>query len=269
MDISNLSKCCAVCKRWCYLTKHDKYWKHLATIPGKIKTSTSRFSFFFSPSPSDNFPSRYAVTLPLSCSGNEWKKLMQDLGNNLPRQVLHNGSSMINRGVFESTRDCLTQGIANTLVDDYVSFWSSKGSNDPNSVEILEFFLSDHALIGAIEICVYQANWQEGFPIYAPQFVQFSTSFTQGEKDIHWKSEKFLCKNIPEPQIFKFPTQLIVGSFLRITLIGRCTKQPGDNLYYTVLRLVKCIGIPVNKLTDRPFLSKTLQCFAKTQIMRT
>jgi hypothetical protein len=58
-------------------------------------------------------------------------------------------------------------------------------------------------------------------------------------------SEEYEIENVYERQVFKIAPRLVVGSVLRIDLIGKRQIQPIDDLYYTVFESVKCFGMPV------------------------
>jgi hypothetical protein len=67
-----------------------------------------------------------------------------------------------------------------------------------------------------------------------------------GEENLFsWTSPEFDVENIDEMQHFSIPSILCINGYLRLDLIGRCTRQHADMKYYTCLGRVICRGYPV------------------------
>ncbi len=66
-------------------------------------------------------------------------------------------------------------------------------------------------------------------------------------------------------QTYRIAPALVSGGYLGIELIGRRTKQPQDDLYYTVLRYIRVLGLPFGALKSRPVLSHACAAFAMQQ----
>lgn len=147
-------------------------------------------------------------------------------------------------GVAESSADQPSQTIYQTLNHSRNDFWSSKGSASNQTHESLIYRLLDHAcIVKQVIIQPFKAFFQHGLPCYAPQYVTVSVGFRQDQ--YHFTSPPFPVVNTPTEQTIDLAPLMIVGGFLKMDLYGRNTTQPGDNLYYTVLDRVKCLGLPI------------------------
>lgn len=137
-----------------------------------------------------------------------------------------------------------SQGINCTLSDDE-HFWSSTGSADDASEEWLTYRLVQPlCALQAVVVSAYKADYQRRAPVYAPRRVAFDVAHAP-DGPFHWSSREFPCAHTSEPQRFDLAGgELPVGGFLRVRLLGRRARQPGDELWYTVIRHVRVLGVP-------------------------
>jgi len=199
----------------------------------------------------DNSCMEKNITMPL------WKQFYFQLESIL----LSNSFDLVSAAIESSSCDEATQSIHNTLENSYfgsptnpnintIKFWSSKGSKDINSDEFLIYKLEQPiCIVSTIRVTVYKAYFQTGMPIYSPQFIRISVGFSPN--DWHYSSELFPVKQVEEPQYFSLDPQLVIGGYVRVDLIGRTQTQPGDNLYYTVLKNFAVDGVPIGLLGNK------------------
>eukprot|EP00124_Ichthyophonus_hoferi_P002188 Ihof_evm11s139 gene=Ihof_evmTU11s139 len=65
---------------------------------------------------------------------------------------------------------------------------------------------------------------------------------------MHWIGPRMDLINSNIPQTYMIDPALVVGGYVRIDLYGKYQTQPQDSLYYTVLDMVRCFGIPLGAL---------------------
>jgi hypothetical protein len=53
-------------------------------------------------------------------------------------------------------------------------------------------------------------------------------------------------------QRFYIAPEIVHGGFVKLDLLGKCTTQPGDDLYYSVLERVSIMGIPLGAICTLP-----------------
>ncbi|KAJ3407117.1 hypothetical protein HDV05_005613, partial [Chytridiales sp. JEL 0842] len=157
---------------------------------------------------------------------------------------------LITSAIRDSSRDHPLQSIEQTLDSSPNSFWSSKGYEDPDTGDFLEYELVEpFNLIHQFIIRPFKASFQRGMPIYAPKFVSISVGL---DKDtIYYSSPMYGCINVNEDICFTLP-HLVIGKFVRINFFGRQQTQPTDNLYYTVMQSVKVRGLTFDDVKEFP-----------------
>ncbi|KAJ3225901.1 hypothetical protein HK099_005957 [Clydaea vesicula] len=166
-------------------------------------------------------------------------------------------SQIIGEGIYASSEDHESQSINETL-ELGNTFWSSKGSADEFSFEFLRYKLVQPiCVISQIELIPFKAAFQPGGPIYAPKYISVSVSFTPNGNDFHYTSELFAVKNINKVQTFNIKPVFVIGGYLQINLFGRNTRQPADQLYYTVLQSVKALGLPIGCFLNLKTVAKS------------
>ncbi|KAI3719420.1 hypothetical protein L6452_20318 [Arctium lappa] len=141
------------------------------------------------------------------------------------------------------------------------SYWSSKGSDDPEVPEKLIYNLTaTFCAITEIYLHPFQALFQSDHPIYSSKFVQFRMghpkSWNEIEHDFMESQEcaddKFIWTYTSQMfpvaqenclQKFKLPEPVVcIGGFLQIELLGRVQKQEADGKYYICVAHVQAIG---------------------------
>eukprot|EP01117_Protostelium_nocturnum_P009127 TRINITY_DN3269_c0_g1_i1.p1 TRINITY_DN3269_c0_g1~~TRINITY_DN3269_c0_g1_i1.p1 ORF type:complete len:667 (-),score=142.87 TRINITY_DN3269_c0_g1_i1:62-1891(-) len=241
LDIPSLSKASRVCVLWNQLINDDYIWKE--------KLFEKKDSFY-----SNQLFGR---------EGN-WRGLFRDL-----RSIKQNNStrSIIEVGVEASSMDDASQDINQTLEQNegsFERFWSSKGSSDPTSAEYLIYQLKQPlCIITSVSILPYQANYQQGCPIYAPTSMQVSVGFSPHK--YHWKSSILPIENTRTMKKIDIAPYVTVGGFIRIDLFGRYQTQMQDDLYYTVLELVSAQGILIGELDSQSEVPLSMVRFAVKQ----
>ncbi|KNC82887.1 hypothetical protein SARC_04830 [Sphaeroforma arctica JP610] len=191
---------------------------------------------------------------PSAESDVNWKQIWTDLVN-LQSKHRDYVYPLIDRGVYASTTDREDQILANTLHNGS-SFWSSIGTTTTTPPECVAYKLVQPVcVVTAVEIFPFKAVSHHGLPTYGPQRVRISVGFS--EHAWHYVSDIMVCGNISEAQVFNIAPDIVVGSHIKIELLGRRSIQPADGLYYIVLKQVKAYGIPLGVL-DMPVLAELL-----------
>ncbi|KAF5756852.1 putative F-box-like domain superfamily protein [Helianthus annuus] len=141
------------------------------------------------------------------------------------------------------------------------SYWSSKGSNDPETPETLIYNLTASlCIITEINLHPFQALFQPEFPIYSSRFVRFRMGHPKSSKELScdfmeaqecaddkfiwtYTSQMFPVVQANRLQRFKLPEPIIcIGGYLQIELLGRVQKQAADDKYYVCVAHVQAIG---------------------------
>eukprot|EP00026_Physarum_polycephalum_P004882 Phypoly_transcript_04906.p1 GENE.Phypoly_transcript_04906~~Phypoly_transcript_04906.p1 ORF type:complete len:624 (+),score=102.78 Phypoly_transcript_04906:62-1873(+) len=236
MDVKGVLTMCCVCKQWMEIALDDTLWRERAALP----CSPTRLS-----------------TSQLDTEPGKWFQLYRELGGVfVPTRMLN-----LLQEAFDASSTDNQQDLSNTLSKDEL-FWSSLGSADKESSEYVVYKLVQPlCIVQYVDIFAYKALYQTGMPIYAPQYIRVSVGFSPNIKNMHYTSEPFKMQNIDSLQ------QLVLdqpqfGGFVRLDLIGRQQTQPGDDLWYTVLRYVRVGGVPSGALMDKVYLTNALLRFA-------
>lgn len=141
------------------------------------------------------------------------------------------------------------------------SYWSSKGSDDPEKPETLIYNLSaNFCVISEIYLHPFQALFQIDSPIYSSKYVRFRMGHPRSLTEINhdfmesqecaddkfiwtYTSQIFPMAQENRLQKFKLPEPVIcIGGFLQIELLGRVQKQAADGKYYICVAHVQAIG---------------------------
>ncbi|KAI3764480.1 hypothetical protein L2E82_14489 [Cichorium intybus] len=165
-----------------------------------------------------------------------------------------------------STDNYPEESILNTLdprvmVQQGDSYWSSKGSDDPEKPETLIYNLTaNFCVISEIYLHPFQASFQMDFPIYSSRYVRFKMghpkSWSEIDRDFMesqecaddkfvwtYTSQIFPMAQENRLQRFKLPESVIcIGGFLQVELLGRVQKQAADGKYYICVAHVQAIG---------------------------
>lgn len=141
------------------------------------------------------------------------------------------------------------------------SYWSSKGSDDPETPETLIYNLAaSFCVITEINLHPFQALFQLDLPIYSSKFVRFRMGHPKSWNEIDhdfmeaqecaddkfiwtYTSRMFPVAQENRLQRFKLPEPVVcIGGFLQIELLGRVQKQATDGKYYICVAHVQAIG---------------------------
>ncbi|KAK9050703.1 hypothetical protein SSX86_030327 [Deinandra increscens subsp. villosa] len=155
-----------------------------------------------------------------------------------------------------STDNYPEESIMNTLdprdtIRNQGSYWSSKGSDDPETPEKLIYTLTSNlCVITEVNLHPFQALFQLDFPIYASKFVRFRMGHLKSWKELTYDfmeaqecaddkfvwtytSQMFPVAQENRLQRFKLPEPVVcIGGYLQIELLGRVQKQAADDRYY-------------------------------------
>eukprot|EP00884_Botryococcus_braunii_P017294 jgi/Botrbrau1/4248/Bobra.0044s0043.1 len=125
------------------------------------------------------------------------------------------------------------------------SYWSSAGNASVTSNDSITFRLAHNfCILHRLEIRPFRAKWQQGSPIYAPRGVQVSFNSKQGQA--LWTSPTYDVDLSHRLQSFELPLVACPVDAVTVTFIGRQQKQQEDGLYYTCIRYVRLLGVPVS-----------------------
>eukprot|EP01087_Luapelamoeba_hula_P003354 TRINITY_DN1315_c0_g1_i5.p1 TRINITY_DN1315_c0_g1~~TRINITY_DN1315_c0_g1_i5.p1 ORF type:complete len:172 (-),score=6.76 TRINITY_DN1315_c0_g1_i5:267-782(-) len=126
------------------------------------------------------------------------------------------------------------------------SFWRSSGSAGPDSNEHLTYKLTQPlCVIRSVTIQAHKATYQKGRPVYGPKQVQVLVGFGPALENMHYRSPVFLAANHSALQSFSLGRDLVIGSYIRIELIGKHSAQDHDGEYYTAIESVSSYGKPI------------------------
>ncbi|KAI3796577.1 hypothetical protein L1987_39255 [Smallanthus sonchifolius] len=141
------------------------------------------------------------------------------------------------------------------------SYWSSKGSDDPEAPETLIYNLTANlCVITEINLHPFQAMFQMDFPIYSSKFVRFRMGHPKSWNELNhdfmeaqecaddkfiwtYTSQIFPVARENRLQRFKLHEPVVcIGGFLQIELLGRVQKQATDGKYFICVAHVQAIG---------------------------
>nr|XP_043624040.1 F-box protein At4g00755-like [Erigeron canadensis]XP_043624041.1 F-box protein At4g00755-like [Erigeron canadensis] len=139
-------------------------------------------------------------------------------------------------------------------------YWSSKGSDDPETPEILIYKLTSNlCVITEINMHPFQASFHLDSPIYSSRFVRFRSGHPKCWKEMDYNfmeegkcandlfiwtytSEVFPVAQENRLQRFQLPEPVVcVGGYLQIELLGRVLCEI-DAKYYICVAHVQAIG---------------------------
>ncbi|XP_076950244.1 F-box protein At4g00755-like [Bidens hawaiensis] len=141
------------------------------------------------------------------------------------------------------------------------SYWSSKGSDDPEAPETLIYNVTaKFCVITEINLHPFQALFQRDFPIYSSKSARFRMGHPKSCSELdhdfmeaqECADDKFIWTYTSPVfpvarenwlQRFKLPEPVVcIGGFLQIELLGRVQKQAFDGKYYICVAHVQAIG---------------------------
>ncbi|KAM0011364.1 hypothetical protein Hdeb2414_s0064g00765901 [Helianthus debilis subsp. tardiflorus] len=145
-----------------------------------------------------------------------------------------------------STSDNPAESIWNTLRRGF--YWSSKGSDDPETPETLIYNLSANFCV-VTEINLHLRKGWSGYPIYSSRFVRFRMGHPKSWKDLNYDfieaqecaDDKFIWTYTSPMfpvaqekclQTFNLPAPVVcIGGYLQIELLGWVAKGCDDKYY--------------------------------------
>lgn len=146
---------------------------------------------------------------------------------------------------FQSARETLEYNLN-------FSFWSSRGSADPDEPEFLEFSLVDQgtALIQVIEIVPYCAHYQRKLPTYGSKAVRISVAMDEEFEQVVYRSQEMRCQCEDKFHTVRidFQPMIIVGKFIRIEFLGKIQRQFEDNLFYISIGRIGVQGFLLSEI---------------------
>jgi hypothetical protein len=164
---------------------------------------------------------------------------------------------LIGRACDASSTDHYSQTILETLRTSS-GFWSSTGSDTTQANEHLTYQLCEPlCLVHKVSVKFYRANYQLGRPVYPAQQVRLSFGF-----DLSSSGALTTCVHTTPAyhaqfsdgwQHFVLP-QYIPAHYVKVEFIGKRQRQPGDELYYTVVQQLHVMGTPLSSCQASPRL---------------
>jgi hypothetical protein len=139
------------------------------------------------------------------------------------RRDFENLMYLIKEPINASSFDHEMQDIDKTLDHSQFTFWSSKGSENRENVEYLDYKLDGNCMVTSISIKPFLAHYQRNLPVYAPLKVSFQISDSPEFINVV-NSKMYSMENVPEHQVFELEPVLI-GSYFRIYLHGHANTQ--------------------------------------------
>ncbi|KAJ3174692.1 hypothetical protein HDU87_006941 [Geranomyces variabilis] len=283
VDQETLATLPGVSKRWRDLSNDPQVWRTRIACPSKVSDGPRVFDRLC-PAPvhigedepgGDENEGSISLEVPsakarrfcarfLECV-NCPQKLFVELGRlTMDLSDDENRVELIESGFAASTEDdAAVQSIAACLDSSPRSFWSSKPSPSAATSEWLTFKLTQMVtIIHSVRVRPYKATYQRGMPIYAPRRLQVRIGISPDPEHMHFWSKEYPVANVDADQDLPIAPQLAVGGYLHLRLLERYQTQPGDELYYTVLRRVQCFGVPLGFVATRqPNVAATLMRF--------
>lgn len=145
---------------------------------------------------------------------------------------------------WASSTDHLDQCLARVLRDDH-NFWSSLGSESPDTDERVQFVLPQGQLaaVSFLVLSVFRCTYQDGFPIYPPSHIRLRLGDV-GHMDSPgvWEGEKIPIRATEYFQVFQVPGTAPLAGCVELVLYGKRQRQWEDQKWYTCLRRVAAFG---------------------------
>jgi hypothetical protein len=169
---------------------------------------------------------------------------LPDWRKQLPARLRQIPSYLPMKAQWASSTDHADQCLSRVLTDD-ANFWSSKGSESPDTDERLQFVPpgGDLASVSFLIISVFRCFYQDGFPIYPPTHVQVRLG-DLGHMDSPgvWEGEKIPVRATEYFQVIKVPSSAPIAGCVELVLYGKRQRQWEDGKWYTCLRRFAVFG---------------------------
>jgi hypothetical protein len=150
--------------------------------------------------------------------------------------------------IFVSSTDEANQSIWEPILNDD-KFWSSKGSITSEGNEYIIFkFTKIVSLVTGFSIKSFKATFHDNDPIYAPKAIKLSIGFTP--EKFHFCTDIIPLPNTNEPLTFFFLPYYILGTYIRIDLIGKYQIQEIDYRYYHAIQKISVYGKDIKSINS-------------------
>jgi len=175
--------------------------------------------------------------------------------------------SLVAEALYASSTDNPEEALSNVLTPEYhhlehrLPYWSSAGSANDTASDSVTFRLATRvAVVHSFSLRPYEADFQQGHPIYAPRAVrchlgrlgEFAGGFdtplrVPAEEEEHfvaaYSSPAFPVALANTEQRFALPQPVLcTGGVMQLELLGRPTPQASDGRFYVCLAYVAAHG---------------------------
>ena len=233
LDLKSLQNCTTVSKKWNKIICKNHFWKN--------KFSTSTPSTYHS-GPYFKYSTLKGHLEHLNLINYEFpdntfiKPLSLKLSNPQNLKITSTTAS-------STDRDQVSQNLL--IYDDL--FWSSAPNQSSDSDEFLILELESKSLIFTVNFKLFRAVYQEG-TLYPPKFIKVSIGTTKDS--FEYETDNFEVNISESYNTILILPNIVLGKFVKLTLIGKQSKEPGTELWYNVLRFVEIIGYPEEFVID-------------------
>lgn len=236
LDLETLQTCTLVNKDWNTIITQGHFWKNKFT---QKKPSSYHSGPYFSYS---NYKTYLDSLHPIDHKITDYESL-KALGNKLK-----NPQNLKIVSTSASSEDY--DQVSGSILKYDSLFWSSSPNQSPDSDEFILFTLESESLIFTVNFKVYRASHQEG-TLYPPKFIKVSIGKTS--EAFEYESDEFEVKLSENYNTILILPNIVSGKFVKLTMIGKQSREPGTELWYTVMRFAEIVGYP-NEFSIDPVL---------------
>ena len=166
--------------------------------------------------------------------------------------------------IFVSSTDDIEQNVWNPLITN-TEFWSSTGSLNSSASELLIFKFSEViSMVAGFSIKNYKAYFHTNSPVYGAKSIKISIGFSIN--NYHFTSEAINLINTDDSQTFFFLPYYVVGTYLKIELIGKYQMQDIDSQYYHAIQKINIYGKPLRFFNSR-FLNSLIYSYLEEKLL--
>jgi hypothetical protein len=225
--IEDLPKCMRVSKAWNHLLQSDSLWRLILQQRVTISVYNDAMK---------EYSKKNVWVLPRVCCNEvpHSRQLFLELCG--ARKEFENPMHIMKRTLKASSADHEGQDIDKTIDHSQFTFWSSKGSENRDNIEYLDYALDGNCIVTQVSIKPFLAHYQRGLPVYAPLMVSFEIS-TNVDFDQTVNSKLYTMVNTPEHQVFDLEP-VMIGSYFRIYLHGHRSTQTSN---LNLIQMIICI----------------------------
>ena len=233
LDLETLKTCSLVNKDWNYIITQDQFWKNKFV---QKKHSSYHSGPYFSYS---NYKTYLENLYPIDYNLSNYESLK------LLANKLKNPQHLKISSTAESSAD-QDQVSSNVLQYDGL-FWSSSPNQSSDSDESILFELESESLIFTVNFKLYRASYQEG-TLYPPKIIKALIGKTR--ESFEYESDEFEVNLSENYNTILVLPNVVSGKFVKLVMIGKQSREPGTELWYTVLRFVEIVGYPAELRID-------------------